>query len=171
MSIEKYLETKQIAYDRAIKTDNGEYISIGNIIKEYADQFKPKPISHEEIEKLAEQEIPLNEQYKNDDYYLSILKYARRQWSYGIKYALENFNKCDELNAGKEQWISVDERLPNEGETVAIELKNGNYHYDHFLESGNIEKWFTNGSENDKVYYLDAVSHWIPLPTNKPSNH
>lgn len=35
---EKFLETKQLDYNRAIKNDLGEYVSIGDIIKEFADQ-------------------------------------------------------------------------------------------------------------------------------------
>ena len=55
-------------------------------------------------------------------------------------------------------WISVSERLPEEGVTVLIYTIDGETKEAHL--SGYLDLW----SDNEDVYRYDDITHWIPLP-------
>lgn len=61
------------------------------------------------------------------------------------------------------QWISVEDRLPEEQKEVSIYLPE----YDSVemaslftIPSMNLREWV----QNEDAYMLDEVSHWMPLP-------
>lgn len=63
------------------------------------------------------------------------------------------------------QWISVEDRLPEEQKEVLIYLPE----YDSVemaslftIPSMNLREWV----QNEDAYMLDEVSYWMPLPTN-----
>lgn len=63
------------------------------------------------------------------------------------------------------QWVSVADRLPDEGQSVDIWVAKG---YGHPGRSADViyreddgERWFEIG---DMTFDLEEVSHWMPLP-------
>jgi hypothetical protein len=72
-----------------------------------------------------------------------------------LKYAVRLY----EAGYRKQEWISVEDRLPKKHETVLVFINVGKYRFistDFLCSSG---KWYDQGTD---------VTHWIPLP--KPPN-
>lgn len=68
-------------------------------------------------------------------------------------------------------WISVDERLPEENLTVLIYLKNGNISQANLYEDGDYSEYddthytgvYWEDHNRDWTVELSDVSHWMPL--------
>lgn len=56
-----------------------------------------------------------------------------------------------------QEWISVDDRLPNHGDIV---LCNTRYHYEVLQWDGRANRWVNNFMNPKKEY----VTHWMHLP-------
>lgn len=58
------------------------------------------------------------------------------------------------------QWISVDERLPKEGELVFMKCKNNDINtFCSGVYEGIKDEWYEDG-----IGYVDNVTHWMPIP-------
>ena len=84
---------------------------------------------------------------------------------------LEQLEKLGRIEDAAEQgdWISVKDRLPNEGRNVLVFIpyKKVNLHYVSYLES---KKWYV----PDRIgrFELHDVTHWKPLPASpKEARH
>lgn len=64
------------------------------------------------------------------------------------------------------EWISVEEKLPEDHETVLIFCKNGAMFIGyHFVDYENDVRWRINTAlGSTKLLNKGRVSHWVPLP-------
>ena len=76
-------------------------------------------------------------------------------------------SKADELAAQVPKWISVEDRLPDNGDVVLV-IANGNPRTNIRLHNATLiaSYWQDEGWIVDGYEYWDAicVSHWMPLP-------
>ncbi len=62
------------------------------------------------------------------------------------------------------EWISVEDRLPEDYETVLVQQRP----YEHALFGFfSITEWHTSDGVGGYVYVTNDVTHWMPLPEIK----
>ena len=76
------------------------------------------------------------------------------------KEAFKYLQRCRELESSRPHWVSVEERLPNDGDTVLIYCENTGgivkSHYREFVSAGKKHSLFSGGAH--------FVKYWMPLP-------
>jgi hypothetical protein len=108
------------------------------------------PILKQRIEEAA------NEYIQSDAVSPENMKLAFGDFINGAKWILQN------------QWISVDEALPEEDENVFVMNEYGGYDYAHYDYEN--KTWRMSSGENaegsDEIY--STITHWMEIPkTNK----
>lgn len=80
---------------------------------------------------------------------------------------------CESALSSNEQWVKVEDRLPNERETVLCYLSTGEQECLCFWTNTDYkDKQGWSNYQNDTWYPLKNVTHWQPLrpnPTNLPN--
>ena len=111
-------------------------------------------ILQKRIKEVAEQYAYTN--WENDDYHegaeegmpFDPIGYLEKCFKKAATFALQN------------QWISVEEGLPKEGELVFMKCKNNDINtFCSGVYEGIKDEW-----NEDGVGYVDNVTHWMPIP-------
>lgn len=104
-------------------------------------------IDREVYRRLAKISVDINR-----DELMRALNYDRMQYAEGFKQGYRAG-----FEAARSEWISVDERLPDDAIDVLVFVRNGNLSYTciaHALKG----RWLSRG------ILLDKVTHWMGIP-------
>lgn len=62
------------------------------------------------------------------------------------------------------EWISVDERLPEKGQSVIFAIFNGNLGFGYLVERRDGGFHFNDYLDDEPLVNISGVTHWMPLP-------
>lgn len=75
----------------------------------------------------------------------------------------ENYSHFEEYKTDKQtEWISVNDRLPENAETVLAHCKDGGMFVGRYMSNGDWQIWTAMKSTR---IVRRTITHWMPLPT------